>query len=163
MTRAEILKAIKEQHAELLAALEGIPAETLTKRPLVDWWTPKDLMGHIAMWEQVAIKFIADYKQDGIPKMLGIQDDATLDAYNKRGVALRRDLPWGTVRAEFDATLRELVAAVESLSDADLAKPLPDPWGEGATLERLIAVNSYQHTPEHIAQVSSLRSAVKPQ
>ena len=75
MTRAEILKTIKEQHAQLLAALEGIPEETIVKRPLVEWWTIKDLLGHIAMWEQVAIKFIAEYKQDGVPQMLGMNDD----------------------------------------------------------------------------------------
>lgn len=160
MTRDEIVETIKQQSTELLAVLDGIPAEALTKRPLVDWWTGKDLLGHIAMWELVALKFIADYKHDGLPKMLGINGDDELDAHNKRGVVMRRDLPLKTVRAELDATSRDLIAAVESLSDADLTKPLPAPWGEGATLERLIAVNSYQHTPEHIEQITWLKTRV---
>ena len=153
MKRDEILRMIKEQHAELVQAIESIPAERYAKPPLVDWWTIKDLLGHVTMWNQVAVKFIHEYQRDGTPKQLGIKDDADLDRYNKRGVAMRRDWSSAQVRDEFDATYRELLAAVEALSDADLSKPLPQPWGEGATLERLIAVNSYQHVPEHVEQI----------
>lgn len=153
MTRDEILQAIKEQHAELTAALAGIPADQLTKRPIVEWWTAKDLLGHVTLWEQVALKHVREYKQSGAPKPLGITGDDDVDRYNKRGVAMRRDLSFAQVQIELDTTYRELVAAIESLSDADLVKPLPAPWGDGATLERLVAVNSYQHVPEHIEQI----------
>jgi len=88
-----------------------------------------------------------------VPQQLGIKDDDDLNRYNKRGVATRRDWSLQAVRDEYATTHRDLVAAVESLSDADLVKPLPSPWGEGATMERLIAVNSYQHVPEHIEQI----------
>jgi ABC-type amino acid transport substrate-binding protein len=96
MTRDEILKTLKQQHAELLATLEGIPDAVMVMRPVIDWWTAKDLLGHIAMWEQVAIKFIVEYKQDGLPKTLGLNSDAAVDAYNKRGAGLRRD--WSRAR-----------------------------------------------------------------
>ena len=158
MTRAEILKTIKEQHTQLLAALEGIPEETIVKRPVVGWWTIKDLLGHIAMWEQVAIQFIAEYKQDGLPKMLGANDDAAIDAINKREAAIRRDWSRARVRAELDAAHRDLRAAIETLSDADWAKQLPAPWGQGDNLEKLIAINSYQHNPEHIEQIKQWRT-----
>jgi hypothetical protein len=159
MPRAEILKTIKEQHTQLLAALEGIPEETIVKRPVVEWWTIKDLLGHIAMWEQVAIKFITEYKQDGVPKMLGMNDDAAIDKHNKREATIRRDWSLARVRAEFDAAHRGLIAAIETLSDAGLVRQLPAPWGQGDTLEKLIAVNSYQHNPEHIEQIKKWRAA----
>ena len=157
MTRDEIIQTIHQQHTELLAALDGIPEETLTKMPYVDWWTIKDLIGHITMWQQVALQFVNEYKLNGLPKQLGIKDDDDLNRYNKRGVAMRRDWSLQAVRQESETTYRDLVAAVESLSDADLFKPLPAPWGEGATMERLIAVNSYQHVPEHIEQIAQFK------
>ena len=157
MTRDEILKTLNEQHTELLAALDGIPEETLTRIPYVDWWTIKDLIGHITMWQQVALQFIGEYKLNGVPQQLGIKDEDDLNRYNKRGVATRRDWSLQAVRDEYATTHRDLVAAVESLSDADLVKPLPSPWGEGATMERLIAVNSYQHVPEHIEQIAAFK------
>jgi hypothetical protein len=163
MNRDEILRAIKEQHAELDAALAGTPADQLTKRPIIEWWTAKDLLGHVTLWEQVALKHIREYTQAGVPKPLGITGDDDVDRYNKRGVAMRRDLSFETIRAELDATWRELVAAIESLSDADLVKPLPAPWSDGATLERLIAVNSYQHVPEHIEQIEKWKLEIRGQ
>jgi hypothetical protein len=161
MTRAEILKLLKEQHAELVAALAAIPHDAFAQTPYVEWWTLKDLMGHMTMWQQVAIQFVTEYRQDGSPKMLGIKDDDDLDRYNKRGVAMRRDLSLDAVRDELQATHRNLIAAVESLTDADLGKPLLPPWNEGATLERLIAVNSYQHAPEHLEQIIAFKSQAK--
>ena len=159
MTRDQIVQAIKDNHTQFLAAIAGLDDDALTKRPIVEWWTIKDLMGHIAMWEQVAIKFIAEYRQDGLPKMLGMNDDAAINAYNKREATIRRDWSLARVRSEFDTAHRDLVAAVEMLSDADLAKQLPAPWGKGDNLEKLIAINSYQHNPEHIEQIKQWRAA----
>lgn len=153
MTRDEVLKRLQQEHANLIAALGGIPHDVMVTQPVVDWWTLKDLLGHIAMWEQVALKFISEYLQDGLPKPLGLKDDAALDTYNKRGAALRRDWPLARARDEFEATFRDLVAAVAPLSDSRLNAPLPAPWPEGYTLESLIAINSYEHEPEHAAQI----------
>jgi hypothetical protein len=154
MTRAEILETIRAHHAQLVARLDAIPEEAIGKRPVVEWWTIKDVLGHIALWEQVAIQFIAEYKQTGVPQPLGMDNDEAINAYNKREATIRRDWSLARVRAEFDAAHRDLIAAIETLSDADLVKQLPAPWGQGDTLEKLIAINSYQHNPEHIAQIS---------
>jgi hypothetical protein len=162
MTCDEILNSLRQTHTHLAAALAGIPDEVLATQPVIDWWTLKDVMGHIAMWERVAIQFVEDYRRDGMPVSLGLNDDAAVDAYNKRGAALRRDYPLARVRAELDAALRDLAAAVESLSDAQLNTPLSAPWGDGVTLERLVAWNSYEHTPEHIEQIARWRKTAKP-
>lgn len=157
MTRAEVLAAMKQDRANLLAALEGMSEQAMTTIPAAGEWTVKDLLGHMAMWKQVAVKFIAEYRQAGIPQSLGLENGAATDAYNQRGAALRRDWPLARVREELDAAHRELVAAVESLGDADLVAPLGGPWEGKTTLEHLIAINSYTHDPEHIQQIKETR------
>jgi hypothetical protein len=159
MTRDQIVQAIKDNHTQFLAAIAGLDDDALTKRPVVEWWTIKDVMGHISMCEQIGIQFVAEYKQDGLPKVLGMDSDAAIDAQNKREATIRRDWSFARVRTEFDTVQRDLVAAVEMLSDADLAKQLPAPWGKGDNLEKLIAINSYQHNPEHIEQIKQWRAA----
>ena len=160
MTRDELLIQIKQTHANMTSALEGISDETLSTRPIIDWWTLKDMVGHVAMWERVALRFVDEYQREGAARSLGLKDDAAVDAYNKRGAAERRDWPLARVRAEFDAAAHDLLAAVEQLSDAQLNAPLAAPWESGVTLERLIASNSYEHVPEHIAQIIQWRSKV---
>lgn len=152
MTRAEIIQTLQTQHTQLLTELEKLGEEVICKRPVVGWWTIKDLLGHIALWEQVAIQFITDYQREGVPQPLGIENEEQVNAINKREVAMRRDGSLARVRAEFEATSRDLCAAIASLRDEDLPQPLGGPW-QGATLEKLIAVNSYEHIPEHLAQI----------
>ena len=158
MTRDEILVQIHQAHDTLALALEGIPDESMTKRPVIDWWTLKDVLGHVAMWERVAIRFVEEFQRNGAPTPLGLKDDAAVDTYNKRGAAERRDWSLARVRTELDAASRDLLAAVGPLTDEQLNAPLPAPWENGATLERLIAWNSYEHMPEHVAQIAQWRS-----
>ena len=161
MTRDEILQAIERNHAAFLAAIADIPDDLATTKPIIDWWTLKDMLGHITLWYLVAIKFVREYQQDGAPKPLGLIEDADVDAYNKRGAAIRRDYSLARIRAEFDAAYRELLAVTQALKDQDLVKPLPtEDWSSGnATLEQMIAVNSYEHLPEHIEQIRKWQSA----
>ncbi len=156
MTRDEMVQAMERDHADLLAALQNLSREALTTRPVIEAWTVKDLLGHMAMWQQVAIQFVADYRQEGLPKSLGLADDAAIDAYNRRGAELRRDWPLERVQAELDASYRSLLASVKSLTDDELHAPLGGPWENKTTLEHLIAINSYDHDPEHIAQIRRL-------
>lgn len=157
MTRDEVLQALERDRAQLQAALEGLDDQVMTTVPVVGEWTIKDLLGHMAMWHQVALQFIADYRNTGLPKSLGFKDDAAIDAHNQRQVERRRAWPVAQVGAELDASYRELAAASAGLTDKQLNTPLPAPWQDTTTLERLIAVNSYEHDPEHIAQMIEWR------
>ena len=157
MTRSEILDAIRKAHVDFLTAIGGIPDDEMMNEPVAEELTVKDLLGHITLWMQVSLNFIAEYKHDGLPKPLGLKDDAALDAFNARGWEARRETPLVRVIADYHAAYRDLIAAVESLSDAELSTPLPAPWEEGDTLEKLIAINSYEHVPEHTLQVHTWR------
>ncbi len=157
MTRDDILRAIERDRTDLLAALEGLPDDTLTSEKITDQWTGKDLLGHMAMWKKVAVQFLDDYAKDGVPKSLGFDSDAAVDAYNLREADKRRTWTLAQVRAELDAAHNALVAGVRRLSDEDLNAPLPAPWHGGTNLEHLIAINSYTHDPDHIAQIKKWR------
>ncbi len=161
MTRNEILNRLEQDRTQFLDALCDIPDHEISSRPVLDGWTLKDLLGHIAMWEQVAVRFIADYRQDGCPKSLGLNDESALDEFNQRGAALRREWPLERVRAEFDTAHRDLVASIQSLDDAQLNAPLPAPWPDGYSLAYLIAINSYDHQREHCEQILQRRKGTR--
>jgi uncharacterized protein (TIGR03083 family) len=157
MRRDEVLHALERDRAQLQAALEGLDNQVMTTVPVVGEWTIKDVLGHMAMWHQVGLQFIADYKQTGLPKSLGFDDDAAVDAHNRREAERRRAWSVAQVGAELDTSYRDLAAAVASLTDEQLNAPLPAPWHSATTLERLIAINSYEHDPEHIGQMIKWR------
>jgi|GEM_PF-907276 len=157
MTRDEILPAIRREHLEFLTAIGGIPDDEMINTLITEQWTVKDMMAHIAVWMRVAIKFIREFKAEGVPKNLGLNDDATVDAFNEQGWQARSETPLAEVIGEFHAAYRDLIGAVESLTDQELSAPLTAPWEAGDTLEKLIAINSYEHEPEHTLQVHTWR------
>ncbi len=153
MSKEELLEAMRRERAALLAAMQGISDDVAITQPIVDAWTLKDLLGHIAAWNLIATQFLTDYLQLGAPVSLGLKDDAAVNAFNAQLHTERRDWNLARVRAEFDAAFRDFVAAVEKLNAAQLNAQLPAPWGEGDNLVKLIAVNSYEHEPEHTEQI----------
>lgn len=159
MTRDEIINAIRNQHVDFLSAIGGIPDDAMVNTLITEQWTIKDMMAHIAIWMRVAIKFIREFKADGVPKSLGLSDDDKLNAFNEQGFRARQDTPLPEVIEEFQLAYRELIEDIESLTDLELSQPLPAPWEEGDTLEKLIAINSYEHEPEHTLQVYTWREA----
>lgn len=159
MTRDEILQAIRREHVNFLTGIGGIPDDAMVNTPITEQWTIKDMLAHISIWMRVAIKFIREFKADGVPINLGLNDDAKVDAFNEQGWQARSETPLAEVIEEFHAAYQDLIAAVENLTDQELSAPLPAPWGEGDTLEKLIAVNSYEHEPEHSLQVDAWREA----
>jgi len=160
VTRDEILNAIKNSHAEFLATLADIPDDVIARARVMDWWSCKDILGHVTFWYLVAIQFVREYRATGAPQPLDL-DDPKIDALNHREAAIRRDYPLARVRTELDAAYRELLTVTSTLSDADVNQILPAPWNadQPITLERLIAVNAYEHLPEHITQIQRWKSA----
>jgi len=159
MTRDEIGQAVRDAHTEFLATLAKIPDDVIVRERVMDWWSLKDILGHVTVWYLVALEFIREYQRGDTPTPLGFgQSDDEVSAYNKRQVVLRRDYALARVRAELDAAYRDLLAAIAKLNDADVRRQLPPPWDAGDNLERLIAVNTYLHLPEHIAQIRKWKS-----
>ena len=157
MTKPEFLALVQSEFTRLADVLAGIPDEVVMTRPVVEWWTVKDVMGHITTWEQASLDSLEHFHQHGQIKLLDIGDDAALDRYNKRAAAYKRDWFVARLRADFENTHRALVAAIEHLSDAQLQTQLPAPFPEGFTLEKYLASDTWEHYREHAEQIEKWR------
>ena len=59
----EAIAILKEGHSKMLTLLEAIPKKDL-ERPLgTGEWSIKDLVGHIASWEELAIKALREWRE----------------------------------------------------------------------------------------------------
>ena len=154
MTRDELLKNIQTEHSKLIAAMRDLSDEVITAQPVMNDWTIKDMLGHVSMWYRFAITFLDEYVQRGTPRPSGLSG-LGVDEYNERELKLRRDWSLTRVREEFEAAYQAMLASVEKLDDEQLNAPLAAPWEPGTTLERLVAWNTYEHEPEHTAQIKA--------
>lgn len=135
--RQVLVAALDAAREELVAAASLVPAQERATRPVcgdrsgpVEPWTLKDLLGHAADWEWVAV--------EGLRQLAaGRESDAgkvkDIEEWNQAHWRARRDQPWETVWADFQAARRALREALGGMNPAELARPFPAAWDPEGT------------------------------
>jgi hypothetical protein len=93
-------------------------------------WAAKDLMGHIALWEELALETIDAFRGGLTPRVATASTDA-LNADNQAAQAPRNAFDLRARAADAHAAL---LAALHSLTDAEWHAPPTWPNAEHATL-----------------------------
>jgi hypothetical protein len=133
-TRAEVLRLVREGRATLDAALVGVPEDDATKA----------MLAHVLHWEQVMVQRLG-----GTSPPVGWQGET--DRTNAAVAAHHSSRPFADVRREFDAVHRDLLRRVEALSDDELNRELRP----GESVWRKVAGETWDHYPEHVAQLEA--------
>jgi hypothetical protein len=166
MTRQALLGAMVQAWDELETALSRLSPAQWSGPQDAEGWSAKDHVAHMAAWGQSAVHFL-QHK----PRHTGLDIDESLylaegyDAINAEIQRRNKDLPVEQALAWLRSTHAQLLALVEGLSDADLARPyrfyLPDEPGEGDGRPAYDVVygNSAGHYREHLAWIASLVEA----
>lgn len=120
-------------------ALARTPADDLATAAVCAEWTAKDLMGHVAAWDAVAIEKIREI-HEGVPRQRVVTDER-----NAREAAARADQPLDAQRAEMQMTHQRLLSSLAA------AEHLP-----ADTLEQIgdaIAEDTWEHYADHTAEL----------
>lgn len=162
-SKAELLAAIDTEHERLTATLSGLTDEQLVQPGVESDWSVKDVLAHITWWEQWMVqKLDALARGDKIPQLLRPDEDQEtgLARLNSDIFAAGRDRPLAEVRADFDRSFQQALAAVAALAEHDIF----DPQGLGGGLNEapvyLIASNTYEHYEEHSATIRRWRDTI---
>ncbi|HEU4760396.1 MAG TPA: maleylpyruvate isomerase N-terminal domain-containing protein [Dehalococcoidia bacterium] len=146
--KAAVQRELEEAWAELRALVDSVPESEFEQPGVVDGWSLKDLLGHIAFWAEKAagdLRLLAAGRPDEI-ETPGSEEN--VDAWNAREAAARRGKSLKEVREEwlksFDAA-RDALRGIEAEKLATQVKGLPQ-------LNRF-AGDTYEHYREHAAQV----------
>ena len=143
---AVALERIERSWRGLTEALAGIPDERLAEPGAVGAWSVKDVMGHIAFWDEQAL-LAAERHLAGQPPAQVVD----WRAMNEREVAERADRTPAEQRAEMERAHELIVALLESRPPLD-----PAVVGLCACLEE----DTDQHYDEHAAQIRAWRERV---
>ncbi|MGC8787225.1 MAG: DinB family protein, partial [Anaerolineae bacterium] len=149
--RAHLLAHLASERAKLWQLLVGLDEEALTQRTVFADWTVKDLLAHIAGWDEFHTKRIV-LLQAGQEADIPTVD---LEEYNAAMHAERRD--WLLDRA-VEACQRaraEFLQALAGLTEEQLHRKLCLPWGE--TSARRWAQNRARHDAWHAGDIQRWR------
>jgi len=148
-----MLAKLAESRRDLHRATQGLSEEEMTQVQVEGVWTIKDVLGHIASWEEICLEPLRRYA-DGAPFEATVTEDYL--ALNEELAARKRDVPLGVILDELDAIRQELVATASKLSAEQWEQRVIFPWGdEGAVAEMLDEL--YQHELEHVHAIQQWR------
>jgi uncharacterized damage-inducible protein DinB len=136
---AEILERVDASWQELLAAIDGIPDERMSEPGVAGDWSVKDILAHIAYWEDSLVAGL-ERKRTGEPNL----DGGDYEPINAREHAARADWSLARVREEMQAAHQRVTAALESTPDVD-----PDDVGG----------DTWDHYNEHADSIRAWRKA----
>jgi uncharacterized protein (TIGR03083 family) len=118
----------------------GVAGPRDLERPGPDGgWSVKDVLGHIAYWEEWCLRRM----RGGAPVA-----DLDVDRINAEQVAARRDIPVERVRAELERVHATLMHELHNLTPVQLE--------EGTAPGSWLAANTWEHYDEHRDQVASI-------
>ncbi len=134
---------------ELLRDLETAHAGT---RELYPTWTIKELLAHVAGWDDACIASLQAHLQDHIPATPAAQG---IDLYNGSTVAEREALSLEKVIQEWEHTREVFKQAIRDLPAEKLDQPFVFPWGPTGTLDVMVRIFA-EHECEHAQEIRKL-------
>ena len=148
MSRIEaILAALTTEHDAFLAALEAVDLELVTVPGVVEDWSVRDLVVHVAFWADHATQAIGLATAGRGDEFA--YDTAQTDAMNARLLTESRQVsPTDAIERE-ERAFEALVAAVSALDPALLDLRL----GNGDTVADVVRYDGAEHYREHTAHL----------
>jgi uncharacterized damage-inducible protein DinB len=148
----QLLAANARAREELLAALDGIPAE----RRAEGWYGPEawslhDIVAHLFEWQNGFAHALERIARGERPEIPDYDPSASNDVFNALVVERNRGMEWDGLIAHLHAAALRHEAAVKNLA----GKITPDRFEEGRTARRL--ADSAGHDQEHIPAILEWR------
>ena len=146
-SRDQLLLEMKTARSQVLAAVEGLTEEQMS-RPEIDGWSAKDHLIHLTACDEFRFYEIGRISRGARPAFAGKEEEEQTDALNGLMVTLRRHLAVDEVMADLDFA-RSLV--LEAISQAPEHALSPEAYGD------FPVDGSIAHDLEHAAAITAWR------
>lgn len=154
MDKAELLSTITTAHDDLSKLVRRISDDRLRDR-VMDEWTGRDLLAHLAWWHDHSVLVIEGLRAGRQP--YDRTDPAhTADAFNERVHREHLDDPPEVTRVAFRQSFERLLATLAPLTDDDLFAADRWPWLDGEALVETLLWDTSRHYEAHLEHLAPL-------
>jgi hypothetical protein len=161
-SKAELVSQIAGSRARLQAGIDAFDETAAVEPILADGWSIKDVMAHVAEWELYVVRRIEARRRGEVPEVWATSEEGT-DATNARLFAQNRDRRLAEVERFYHDAHKQVLAVVESMSEADLLddsrrEDVIGPWRSPVWMH--IGGNTFWHYEEHAEAVEAYRAGL---
>lgn len=143
----KLLQRIEGAWTALQESYVGLSDARLTESGVTGDWSVKDILAHVTIWEEEALKHLPLILEGGRPpryvKYGGI------DAFNARMTGQKRTLSLAAVLRQLHETHGRLLAFIASIP--------PDHLRAGSRPRRRLRLDTYGHYPQHAEAIRRWR------
>jgi hypothetical protein len=150
--RARLLKRLTTAWDELGASYAGLSEAELTEPGVMGVWSVKDILGHVATWEEEALKHLPTILAGGRPPRYVALGG--IDAFNAQMQEQQHGLRLSDALQQLDNTHRRLIRFIQNVPEAELA---PE-----SRFRRRLRLDTYGHYPKHAAAIRDWRHQPPP-
>jgi hypothetical protein len=151
MRKEQLLDRLDKAWKELAAAYAGLSEAELTEPGVVGDWSVKDMLAHVMVWEEEAIKHLPHILAGERPPRYSVTYGG-IDAFNALMTEQKRGLSLAEVMKELDETHRRLVEYVQDAPEEQFTRETP--------LRRRLRLDTYSHYPIHAQLIRAWRRSL---
>ena len=146
--QSRLVALLDKSHRDALERLQDIDPEKLIYPE--GGWRVKDIVAHIAGWEEEMFTSLQAYQNGGEYRLTGFAND---DEYNARLFELRREHTVEQIYAAWQDVRARLKAFVTDCPVEKFTGQLLFPWGARGTLSYLVDHDLIPHMQGHLDDI----------
>jgi hypothetical protein len=146
--KADVLRSLDHSWNELRAVIDSMSEEEMLEPGVVQDWSVKDLLGHIAFWANRATNTLTEVAAGRGDQVPGTESQAETDEWNAREAAARKDKSLGENRDEWERAHEAARAALEHFPEEMLDEPFKE-----RTVVFSFGADTFAHYQEHASQI----------
>lgn len=151
MNRVQLRQRIETAWEAFRESYAGLTAEDLTRPSVIGEWTVKDVIAHVAIWEEEALAHLPTIAAGGRPPRYAATGG--IDAFNAREVAGMRDLSLDEVLRHAARTHQRLLAYLDSVPEEQIARE--------TRFRHRLRLDTYSHYPIHTRAIREWRGGAE--
>lgn len=130
-------------------AMQAALIDADRKREIYPLWTIKQILAHIAGWDEIAADALRAHAAGDTPRRLAASG---IEAQNALMVAGCEELTYEQVVDNWRLARRRFKAAISEMPPEKLGEAFPFPWGGKGNTARIVAILA-DHEKEHAADI----------
>jgi hypothetical protein len=139
--------ALDASRSALMTLIDAVPAEQRNSLPVTGTRTLKDVVGHIADWDELVVEAILAMEAN---RGITWEPIDYSEAWNQTHAVARREQTWTHVWKDFmDVRGTVVTELAERVLEPDLGRMLPSPWGGEMSFYVCLAIPC-RHDLEHV-------------